>query len=123
MNEARGELQQRVADFSKSVLHLFRGLPLDVTSRPIISQLVRSATSIGANYMESTGASSGKDFTYKLFICKKEAQETEYWLDLLSSMFDNKAEEIMKLKSECHEFILIFQAATKTMREKMKIEK
>ncbi len=48
----------------------------------IISQLLRSATSVGANYHEANAASSKNDFRNKIYICRKEIQETEYWLDL-----------------------------------------
>ena len=83
-----------------------------MTSR-IIDQLVRSGTSIGANYMEAINASSKKDFKNKLIISKKEAQETKYWLTLLKECIDNS--EIVTLEKECHELNLIFQKSINTL--------
>lgn len=117
------ELQLRLTNFSKSVIAVCRLLPKDTVSRPLIGQLVRSATSVGANYMEACSASSERDFTHKLFICKKEAQETKYWIELLRDAFPETAHELESIKLECHELLLIFQSSTKTMRQKMKIEK
>jgi len=52
--------------------------------KPLISQLVRSSTSVGANYCEANGASSKKDFKNKIHICKKEVQESKHWLHMIS---------------------------------------
>ena len=81
------DLEERTAQFGEQVITFVKGLNRDVVSTPIISQLIRSATSVGANYMEANGASSPKDFTNKIFICKKEAQETKHWLRMLNSCF------------------------------------
>jgi len=59
-------------------------LEKNIINNPLISQIVRSATSIGANYHEANGASSGKDFKNKIYICKKEAKETKYWLQIIA---------------------------------------
>jgi four helix bundle protein len=77
---------------------------------PIINQLIRSGTSIGANYREANGASSRKDFQNKIFICKKEAKETFYWLELIGKSVDDEKlkEKTRKLWQEAKEFILIF---------------
>jgi len=83
-------------------------------SKPIINQLIRSSTSIGANYCEANNASSRNDFRNKIFICKKESQETKYWLKLLLSVSDD-ADKINALWKECHEFSLIFQKIISTM--------
>ena len=89
------------------------------------AQFVRSATSIGANYMEANGASSPKDFANKIFICKKEAQETKHWLRMLVSCFPEKKEQINVSWNEAQEFTLIFNKICSTMKIKnsVKIEK
>lgn len=74
------DLEERTAKFGESIIRFCRILNKDAVSLPLITQLVRSATSIGANYMEANSASSKKDFTNKIFICKKESQETKHWL-------------------------------------------
>ncbi len=75
--ERKYDLEERTALFGESVIRLCRKIKQDNIVSPIINQLVRSATSVGANYMEANGASSKRDFINKIFICKKELQETK----------------------------------------------
>src|SRR3989338_1910372 len=92
-------LEERTAKFSEDIIVLCKKVPQDIVIKPIISQLVRAATSIGANYMEANGASSRKDFKNKIFICKKECRETKYWLRLLAkanSEFSQPCRELWK---------------------------
>ena len=72
------DLEERTAKLGERVIIFCREIKQDVITRPLISQLVRSGTSIGANYMEANGAVSKKDFNNKIHICKKEAQETKH---------------------------------------------
>lgn len=113
MTEIRSNynLEDRTAKFGEAVIGFCREIKQDAISRPIISQLIRSATSIGANYMEANAASSKRDFRNKIFICKKEAQETKHWLRMMAKCIEkdnNKKEEIKKLWKEAQEFTLIF---------------
>jgi len=73
-------LEGRTMKFSENIIDLIKTIKINEINKPIIKQLIRSATSIGANYNEANGASSRKDFKNKIFICKKEAKETKYWL-------------------------------------------
>jgi four helix bundle protein len=109
------EFEDRLINFSQSTLLLCRKIPETTITRPIITQLVRSATSIGANYCEANNASSKRDFKNKIFICKKESQETKYWLKLVLSSSSEGKDEINKLIQECHEFCLIFQKIVATI--------
>ncbi|MEK7170778.1 MAG: four helix bundle protein [Patescibacteria group bacterium] len=72
----RRDLEDRTAKFGLEVIRLCKTLPQDAISRPLISQIVRSSTSVGANYAEAQGASSKKDFSNKIYLCRKEVQET-----------------------------------------------
>ena len=72
------DLEERTAKFGEDIILFCRSIQQDVVTRPIISQLIRSGTSVGANYMEANSASSKRDFRNKIFICKKEAQETKH---------------------------------------------
>jgi len=103
------DFEERTAKFGENVIVLCKSLKQDVISRPLISQIVRSATSIGANYQEANGASSKKDFRNKIHICKKEAQETKHWFRMLRQCFPEKEEDIMILWKEAQELTLIFQ--------------
>ena len=112
------DLAERTAKFGENIIVFCRTISQDVINRPIISQLIRSATSIGANYMEATAASSKKDFTNKIFICKKETQETKHWLRMIAKCVPEETNRIKELWLECHEFNLIFQKITSTIRNK-----
>jgi four helix bundle protein len=84
----------------------------------MITQLLRSATSIGANYCEANNASSKKDFRNKIFICKKEAQETKYWLRILGSYFPEEKNELRKNWKEVQELTMIFQKIVNSCNKK-----
>lgn len=74
----------------------------------MIKQLIRSATSVGANYCEANGATSRKDFKNKIYICRKEVQETKYWLELIAETNQEEIKELRLLWKEAHELTLIF---------------
>ncbi len=109
-------LEERTAKFGESVIDLCKTINTDIISGPIINQLVRSGTSIGANYMEANGASSKRDFQNKIFICKKEAQETKHWLRMLAKCIPTRKEELRKIWVEAQELTLIFQKITSTLK-------
>jgi len=111
------DLEDRTLIFSKNILLFCRTLPQDAVTKPLLSQLVRSATSVGANYAEANGASSKKDFANKIFICKKEAKETMYWLDLLSSLFQERNQDIRLLHKENNELVRIFAKISSSSRK------
>lgn len=72
------DLEDRKAKFGENIINFCKTINENSITRSLISQLVRSATSVGANYMEANGASSKKDFRNKIHICKKEIQETKH---------------------------------------------
>lgn len=113
------DLEERTAKFGEVIIDFCKAIRQDAISRPLIAQLVRSVTSIGANYMEANAASSKKDFQNKIFICKKEAQETKHWLRMLAQFDQNKREEIRKLWKEVQELTLIFQKITSSLKRKI----
>lgn len=110
-------LEERTALFGIEIIKLCKKLPQNLISSPIINQLIRSGTSIGANYMEANGGSSKKDFKNKIFICKKEAQETKHWLRMLAEVFPEKKEELRVIWQETQELTMIFQKITSSLRE------
>jgi four helix bundle protein len=114
MDNRSHELEERTACFAEKVIEFCRSIKETSISKPMIIQLIRAATSIGANYCEANNASSRRDFKSKIFICKKESHETKYWLRLLKSFVDDRT-EINKLMNECHQFNLIFQKIVSTM--------
>lgn len=111
-------LEDRTAKFGERIIIFCRLLNEDSITRPLINQLIRSATSVGANYMEANGASSKTDFRNKIYICKKEAQETKHWLRMLSVAVPDKKDELRELWQEAQELTMIFQKITSTLNEK-----
>ncbi len=102
------DLEERRAVFGENVIVFARGIKLDEVNKPLIRQIVRSSTSIGANYMEADGGVSKKDFRNKIGTCKKEAKETKHWFRMISKSNPEKTEECRALWKEAHELVLIF---------------
>lgn len=111
------DLEERTALFGENIIKTCKVIKLTTITEPIIKQLIRSSTSIGANYMEANGASSRKDFKNKIFICKKEAQESKHWLRMLSAAVPEKIEELRKHWQEAQELTLIFHKIAKTTKQ------
>ena len=110
------DLEERTAKFGEQIISFCRSVKSDKLADPILNQLLRSGTSIGANYMEANGASSQKDFQNKIFICKKEAQETKHWLRMTKSFMPEKVKVIDLLWKEAQELTLIFQKISSSLR-------
>ena len=108
-NSPKYDLEERTARFGEQVIAFCRSVKNDKLADPILNQLIRSGTSVGANYMEANGASSKRDFQNKIFICKKEIQETKHWLRMAKSFMPEKASVIDSLWKEAQELTLIFQ--------------
>jgi four helix bundle protein len=102
------DLEERTAQFGEAILELVKNFRQDPINSPLISQLVRAATSVGANYMEADGAESKKDFRHKISICKKEAKETKHWLRMIAKANPGRRDECQKLWKEAQELSLIF---------------
>lgn len=106
-------LEERTAVFGENIIVFLKKLPRNTVTTPLINQLVRSATSIGANYCEADAGESKKDFRHKIGICKKESKETRHWLRMLATALPNQKEECRKHWSEAHELTLIFSTIIK----------
>lgn len=87
------DLEERTAMFGESVIHFVSTLAKNEVNKILINQIVRSATSVGANYMEANQTSSKKDFKNKIGICRKEENETKYWMRMISSANKDKVNE------------------------------
>lgn len=108
------ELEERMVQFSVSVIKMCGKNQNSLTLRPLFDQIIRSSTSIGANYAEANNASSKMDFKNKIFIAKKEAAETRYWLRILSEVLPK--EDLSKLQQEALELNLILQKIISTIK-------
>ena len=111
-------LEDRTGKFGEDIIDFCKIIKQDNISRPLVNQLVRLGTSVGANYCEANGASSKKDFRNKIFICKKEAQETKHWLKMIVKYDSNLADQARKLWKEAQELTLIFGKIVSTLNNK-----
>src|SRR3989344_3391939 len=109
-NDKKFDLEERTAIFGENIIEFAKSLPRNPVTVPLISQVVRSGTSIGANYIEADGAESKSDFRHKIALCKKEAKETRHWLRMIAKAIPEKADEARVLWKEAHELALIFSA-------------
>ena len=107
-NSGKYDLEERTTVFSEKIISLSKKSSKNITTNPIIDQLVRCGTRIGANYFEANGACSKKDFRNKKFLCKKESKETQYWLRILGGADENIKTECRELWLEAGELVRIF---------------
>lgn len=104
------DLEERTAKFGEEIIKFVNSIEKNVITLSIISQLVRSGTSIGANYCEADDAESRKDFKHKIGIAKKEARETKHWLRMIANAAPSSKENARNLWQEAKELHLIFNA-------------
>jgi len=97
------DLEQRTTNFAKRTVGLCIALPKNEINRPLISQVIRSAGSIGANYREANDALGDKDFIHKMKIARKEGKETLHWLEIIEEANPKLANRMQNLKREAVE--------------------
>jgi four helix bundle protein len=113
------DLEDRTTEFGIAIVKFCKSIKIDIYTEPMIKQLLRSATSVGANYMEANGASSKKDFCNKIFICKKESQETKYWLKMLKTANKTVSSEVDVLLDEAQQLAMIFHKIATSVKGKV----
>jgi four helix bundle protein len=112
------QLQVRTKAFALRVIRLFRSLPNSRDAQVIGMQLLRSGTSVGANYRAVCRSRSKADFISKLGVVIEETDESAYWLELLIDTGVIKKEKLSGLLKEAQELTAIFNAARNTTRNK-----
>ena len=116
LNGRKYDLEERTAKFGEKIIEFVSKLPKNSINSPLVNQLIRSGTSIGANYAEANQTISRKDFINKLVTCKKEANETKYWLRMFAKANPSQTSECRILWKEAQELTLIFQKITSTLK-------
>jgi len=111
------DLEQRTKRFALAVIKLVASLPRGAASDVLGRQILRSATSIGANYREANRAVSRPDFTNKIGTIQKEAAETQYWLELLIESGTSKDSNVADLHKESTELLAIFTTIGRKLKE------
>jgi len=102
------DLVERTSKFAEKTLDFLKGLEKSDINKPLLYQITKSATSVGANYMEADVAQSKKDFIHKISICRKESKETMYWIRIIAHANPGKKEECRPLYLEAEVFVKIF---------------
>ena len=113
-------MKRRTKEFSLRVIHLCQELPNDYVSRRIGDQLLRSGTSIGANYRAACRARSPKEFIAKLGIVEEEADEAMFWMETLIESNIVPEQLIKPLLKEANEILSIIVATIRTARSNLK---
>ena len=116
----RDELRQRTKEFAIRIVKLVAALPNDRSGDVLGRQLLKSGTSIGANYREALRGSSRKHFLSIIQISLREADETQYWLEILSESLVIKIERLANLVNECNQLIAIFAATVRSTNQNPK---
>lgn len=104
------DLEERTLEFGKRIIRLAKGLPKNTVNFELVSQIIRSGTSVGANYREANESLSKKDFAMRIKICRKEAKETHYWLELIVEANPEFKTKVKNLLAESIELVKIFSA-------------
>ena len=111
------DLEERTFKFPKEIIKFINRLPKTMVNLEIIKQVIRSAGSVGANYIEANEALSKKDFTMRIKICRKEIKESIYWLKLLEISKNEINEKRKMLVKEAVELMKIFGAIVEKCRK------
>lgn len=112
------DLRKRTKEFALQVVNLTLALPKHPQVQIIGNQLLRSGTSVGANYREGYRARSTQELISKLGICLQELEETIYWIELLEEGRLVLLGKLTEVKKEADELIAIFVSSVKTMKAK-----
>ncbi len=101
-------LEERTLEFGKRIIRMCKFLPKNNVNTTLIHQVMRSGTSLGANYREANETETKKDFSFRIRICRKEGKETIYWLHLIVEANQELESRINPLISETTELVKIF---------------
>lgn len=104
------DLEDRTALFGEAMIRFAKQMPRGPVTNPLITQLVKAGTSVGANYCEADDAESKKDFRHKIAICRKESRECKHWLRMVVVAVPDLREQAKPLWQEAKELNLIFSS-------------
>jgi four helix bundle protein len=119
VQKAERDLAVRTKDFALQIIRLFSGLPKTTEAQVIGRQVLRSGTSVGANYREAYRGRSKAEFISKCGDCLREIEETAYWLELLTEANLVGTERLEPIRQECRELIAIFVTILKRSKESL----
>lgn len=109
-NSKKFDLEERTAKFGEAIIKFCQKIPRGPITDPLIIQLIKCGTSIGANYCEADDAESKADFKHKIGICKKETRETKHFIRMIVVAVPSLKDEAKSLWQEAKELNLIFNS-------------
>jgi four helix bundle protein len=112
-----GDLKERTRSFTLRIISLYAALPKSGVSEVLGRQVLRSGTSVGANYREACRGRSKAEFIAKMGTCLTELDETDYWLDLLASADVVPAQRLQDLRDETNQLTAIFVTIIKRTKD------
>jgi four helix bundle protein len=112
------EMKMRTRKFALRVIHLVQALPRGPVADTIGRQVLRSGTSVGANYRSARRARSNAEFLSRLGVVEEEADETAYWLELMAESGVVKPARLAGLMDECDQIVAIVVATIKSARRR-----
>ncbi len=114
------QLQNRTKKFAIDIIKLSKLIPNESIGWTLTNQIIRSATSVGANYRAVCRAKSDKDFISKMETVIEEADETLFWLEIVDELhIVNGKNEINRLLKEANELVAIFVSSVKTVKNRL----
>ena len=116
----RQDFRQRTFDFGIRCIRLAESLPKSMVAQVVAKQLIRAATSVGANYRAAVRGKSRADFTAKMGIVEEECDETLYWIEIIVALKLVPAQRTTALQSEANEIIAVVVSSIKTARRNSK---
>jgi four helix bundle protein len=113
------DLVKRTKTFALRIIYLFSALPKSTLAQVLGTQVLRSGTSVGANYREAHRSRSKLEFISKIGDCLKELDETAYWLELLDESAIIPSAKLSALRDECNQLLAIFTTISKNTKKGM----
>ena len=115
-NNKKWDLEERTAKFGENIILFCKKVPKNPITIPLITQLVKAGTSVGANYCEADDAESKKDFRHKIGIVKKESRESKHFIRMIVVAVPKLKEDGKPLWQEAKELNLIFNSIYKKVK-------
>src|SRR2546423_12386038 len=116
MKDEKDDLRRRTKAFALRIIKLYESLPRSGSAHVLGKQVLRSGTSVGANFREAHRARSDAEFISKVGDCLKELEETSYWLELLADAEIVSAHRLISLQDECNQLIAILTTISKKVK-------
>ncbi|MCX6908545.1 MAG: four helix bundle protein [Verrucomicrobia bacterium] len=113
MKDEVPDLRDRTKAFALRIIRMFSALPKTEDARVLGKQVLRSGTSVGANYREAQRSRSKAEFIAKIGDCLKELDESAYWLELLADSGIVSTAKLASLRDECGQLMAIFTTISK----------